>query len=218
MDTLSTKKVSRPGPVGGARDRNRRDTQQRLVEAALQLFLAHGIEAVTIDQIVAAAAMAKGSFYRYATDKAAVVAMIMEPIEIEVLNALERCEHAIGLAQREMLAGIYFQLAMDLLAVVTANTSRVLLYLQEARAPVSDSRRLIHGIADELTARAISLTQVALDHALIRDVDPRVAGVTVLGAVDALLFEQLRGRRAASDAPRAITELVGIVLAGIRRP
>lgn len=207
----------RPGPAGGTRDRNRRETQQRLLDAALVLFLAHGTEAVTIDEIVARARMAKGSFYRYARDKAAVVAMIMEPVEVEVIGALDRCARAIAAARREHLAAIYIQLATDLLKVVSANTSHVLLYLQEARAPTTDSRRTIHAIAAELTARAVALTQVALDHALIREVDPRVSGVTVLGAIDALLFEQLRGRRAASEAPRAITELVSIVLGGIRR-
>ena len=215
---MATRKNLRPGPVGGTRDLNRKETLQRLIDAALVLFLADGTEAVTIDQIVAKAKMAKGSFYRYATDKAAVVTMIMAPVEAEVIGALERCELAIAKADRDTLAPSYFKLATELLAVVTANASRVLLYLQEARAPATESRRTIHAIAAELTARAISLTEVARSHALIRDVDPNVAGVTVLGAIDALLYEQLRGRRAASEAPRAITELVTLVLGGIRRP
>lgn len=211
----STKK--RPGPEGGKRDLNRRQTIQRLHDAALGLFLAEGAAAVTIDQIALRAEIAKGSFYRYAKDKADLVEQIMTPVGDKVIAALERCEQGLHRAQRETLAATYLALAAELSTVVAQHAPRVLLYLQEMRAPAAPERRAIHALAEELTTRAITLTNIAREHGLIRKVDARVSALTVIGAIDTILFEHLRRRRVAADnVPAVVSELVTIVLGGIR--
>lgn len=211
----STKR--RPGPEGGKRDLNRRETVQRLHDAAIGLFLAEGTSAVTIDQLVERAEIAKGSFYRYARDKADLVEQLMMPVGEKVIAALERCEQALRRARRETLARTYLALAAELSTVVAEHSPQVLLYLQEMRAPAAPERRSIHALAEELTTRAITLTNIARDHGLIRNVDARVSALTVLGAIDTILFEHLRRRRLAADnIPTVIAELVTIVLGGIR--
>jgi len=187
------------------------------MDAALELFLGAGTEAVTIDQIVDHAGIAKGSFYRYAKDKADLVQQIMTPVGADVTAALDRCEQALRRAHKDTLSATYVQLATELALVVAHNSTRVQLYLQEMRSPPGGARRAIHVIADALTTRAITLTKIARDHRLIRDVDPKVSALTVIGAIDTILFEHLRNRRlAASEAPAVIRELVTIVLGGIR--
>jgi len=214
---VSSPKI-RPGPEGGKRDRNRRETVRRLADVALKLFLADGTEAVSIDQIVLAADMAKGSFYRYAHDKADLVEQIMSPVMDEVIVALDRCERALDHAQRDSLATVYFQLATELSVIVARHPRHVLLYLQEVRAPSTPARRTFHVLADRLMARTVELTRIARDHDLIRDVDPELAALNVLGVVDTLLFAYLRKRRAPSgEIPKIIVELVDVVLRGIRR-
>lgn len=199
------------------RDTNRRETVQRLLDAALALFLTEGTAAVTIDQIVERAEIAKGSFYRYARDKADLVEQIMTPVGHQISAALERCEQALHRAQKDTLAATYMQLAAELSMVVANHAKPVLLYLQEMRSPPDAARRSIHALGEQLTTRAIRLTEIARDEGLIRDVDPRVSALTVLGAVDTILFEHMRRRRvSAADAPAVIRELVTIVLGGIR--
>jgi AcrR family transcriptional regulator len=206
----------RPGPRGGKRDRNRRENAERLTDAALDRFLAQGTEAVTIEELAGAAAMAKGSFYRYARDKAHLVEQIMAPVVDEVATALDRCEQGLRQARRDTLAALYTQLALDLALVVERHARRVLLYLQEVRASPGPARRAIHALADELTRRAIRLTEIARDHGLIRAVDPEIAALAVVGAIDAILFAHLRARPApSSTTPAVISELVAIVLRGI---
>jgi len=207
----------RPGPEGGKRDVNRRETARRLADAALALFLAEGTAAVTIDQIAARTQIAKGSFYRYARDKADVVEQIMTPVVDQVTVALDRCEQALHRARPETLAAIYLQLAADLSAVVAQHAPRVVLYLQEVRAPAGPARRAIHALSEHLTTRAIALTELARGHGLIRDLDPVITALAVIGAIDAVLFAYLRRRRvAAADASAVIAELVALVLRGIR--
>lgn len=207
----------RPGPAGGKRDRNRRDNEQRIAEAGLRLFLAHGSANVTIDQIATDAAIAKGSFYRYARDKADLVEQIMSPLVAELTSALDRCELALRRAHRNTLGPVYLQLANDLSLVVAGHASRVLFYLQEARAPSGLSSRAVHALGEQLLARAVVLTQIAREHRLIRDVAPEVCALAVLGAIEAILFAHLRGGRISrTDIPTVVNELVAIVLRGIR--
>jgi AcrR family transcriptional regulator len=207
----------RPGPAGGPRDRNRQAQRRRLGEAALALFLARGTAAVTVDDIVRRARMAKGSFYRYAIDKADLVSQIMDPVIAEASAAIDRCEGALRIAKREAIGAIYLTLAHELSAVVGAHAGRVLLYLQEARAPQSTSPPAISELADRVRSRAVALTRIAREHGLIRPVDPEIAGLAVLGAIDAILFAYLRQRRApAAEVSRVTVELVEIVLRGIR--
>jgi AcrR family transcriptional regulator len=213
----SPNRKRRPGPVGGKRDLNRQEMQRTLAKAALELFLATCTEAVTIDQIVDRAGMAKGSFYRYARDKADLVEQIVAPVADEVVAALARCEAALRHGHRDTLAAIYLQLANDLAVIVAHHTPVVRLYLQEVRAPAGPVRRAIHALSDRLTDRTIALTEIARDHRLIRDVDPEISALVVLGAVEALLASSLRRRRVpAATIPDVIAQLVAIVLRGIR--
>src|SRR5262245_44897396 len=82
---------SRPGPAGGARDANRRARTQQLSDAALDLFLEHGIPAVTIDQIVARAGVGKGSFYRYFRDKEELSVALFASLVDGVTGAFTAC-------------------------------------------------------------------------------------------------------------------------------
>lgn len=53
----------------GKRQSKQIDTYDRLIEAAYQLFLSHGYEAVSIQDITDQALVAKGTFYNYFHDK-----------------------------------------------------------------------------------------------------------------------------------------------------
>ena len=63
-----------PDPAADTlRERTRRAVQGELIDAAQRLFAEHGFEAVTVDQIAAAAGMSKRSFFRYFTGKDEVI-------------------------------------------------------------------------------------------------------------------------------------------------
>jgi len=53
----------------GLRERKRRQTLQRIVEVALELFFAKGYEATTLDEIAAAAGIARRTFFHYFKSK-----------------------------------------------------------------------------------------------------------------------------------------------------
>ncbi|MFN3353114.1 MAG: TetR/AcrR family transcriptional regulator [Brevundimonas sp.] len=53
----------------GLRDRKRRETHARIQGAALRLFMTHGFEAVTLDQIAEAAGVSRRSLFHYFASK-----------------------------------------------------------------------------------------------------------------------------------------------------
>ncbi|MGY4480470.1 TetR/AcrR family transcriptional regulator [Bradyrhizobium sp. USDA 3364] len=53
----------------GLRERNRRETLQRITDAGMELFLANGYEATTLDEIAAAAGISRRTFFYYFKSK-----------------------------------------------------------------------------------------------------------------------------------------------------
>lgn len=207
---------ARPGPAGGKRDRNRRERVEQLCGAALPLFLQRGIAAVPIDDIVGAAGMAKGSFYRYVGDKEELVATLLAPLSEAFDQAMTACERALEDASPEVLPGIYLRLAGGIGSAVTRYPDLVRLYLQESRAPREGAAAPVRQLADELTRRGIALSVAARDHGLLRpDSDPRVGALTVIGASERLLLAYLTGDDLGpiESVPAA---LVSVILDGVR--
>lgn len=57
----------------GLRDRKRRQTRQRIVDAGLALFLDKGVEATTLDEVAAAADISRRTFFSYFDSKDEIV-------------------------------------------------------------------------------------------------------------------------------------------------
>jgi AcrR family transcriptional regulator len=75
----------------GRRERKKREVRERISEAARQLFLEHGFEATTIEQIARSADVAQATFFNYFPSKSAVLgemtSEVFERIE-ELVNEL----------------------------------------------------------------------------------------------------------------------------------
>lgn len=75
---------------GGRRARKKAATRDLIVETAIRLFSAHGIDAVTVDQIAAAADIAKGTIYNYFPAKEDIVVAFMVDVEARVQAQAQR--------------------------------------------------------------------------------------------------------------------------------
>jgi AcrR family transcriptional regulator len=206
----------RPGQPGGKRDRNRREREEALIQAGLQLFLIRGTDIVTIDEIAKEAKTAKGNFYRYFREKSDLVRAIIQPIALEFRNAVDICEEALKKADdRESLGTAYNHLAITLIPVMVTHPQEVLLYLQECRGPAHGARAPIAELSAEVSRVAVHLTEIAAEHQLLRVPDPRVSAFAVIGAVEQLCLHFLRSQLALPPAEVALM-LISLVLDGVR--
>ncbi len=215
-DDVTRLPKERPGQPGGKRDLNRRKRRAQLREAGLRLFLAHGVERVTIDDIAKDAGTAKGNFYRYFDDKADLIAGIIEPTKQVLLDAIDRCEVALEDAHDEpTLFAAYQTLAISLAPLAFGERDVIRLYLQESRAPEVGSSAPIRVLANEIRRRAIELTAFAVDKGLLEIRDPRISALAVIGATEQLSWSLLNDELDASPAEIGRT-LISLVLSGIQ--
>lgn len=80
-----------PAPAAtspGARELNRKRTRDTLVHAALELFLRHGYDETTVDEITTVADVSQRTFFRYFDSKEEVALSFQEALERQLLQAL----------------------------------------------------------------------------------------------------------------------------------
>ncbi len=207
----STKALVRPGPKGGVRDLNRQKKAQAIRDAALSLFLARGIEAVSVDDIMKSARMAKGSFYRYYADQTTLVADLLEPTRRKMTEAFEQSSAALETAStREAMFAAYTVVGDTLATLLMEYPGPVRLYLQESRAPAEGARRPIIDIAREISRYAVAMTHVAQRHGILKPIPPAVSALTVVGAAERLLLAVLHDEDIGNplEVPAALTTLI----------
>ncbi|MCA9523049.1 MAG: TetR/AcrR family transcriptional regulator [Myxococcales bacterium] len=185
-------------------------------QAGLELFLEKGVAAVTIDDIVAGANVAKGSFYRYFESKEQMVEWLFDPLARGMRNAFDRCEESLHDAKNAAdLSKAYQGLATDMIQLLAQFRDLAKLYLQESRSPAIGARKTIRDLGDLVADRAVQLTHVAIQHGLLRDFGAPISALAVIGATERLLFGYLVEERFENplEIPRA---LITLVLEGMR--
>ena len=189
-----------------------------LEDAALTLFLERGLDGVTIDDITQAAGVAKGTFYRYFEDKAALVDALLEPVRRELLAGMETCGQALAEARDvEAMFDAYRAVAAVIVGALLQYPGVVRLYLQESRGPAVGARAQVVELSRLVSRHAVDITQKAHTHGLLRPIRPAVSGLAVVGAVERLLLALLSEEDLGNplDLPDALTTLV---LDGLRLP
>ncbi len=73
------------------RERKKRQTRERIADAAHALFIQQGFDAVTVESIADAAEISKPTFFRYFTSKGAVLAALIERMDSEFISHIA-CE------------------------------------------------------------------------------------------------------------------------------
>lgn len=207
----------RPGPIGGKRDQNRRARTQGLLDAAQRLFLEHGIESVSIDDITREANVAKGSFYRYFHDKEDLVRAAFLPARERVLSAFERAERKLLEATPDRVRRAYMRLGRELAAALMNEPEITRLYLQESRAPSVHARVPVRELERDIASAALRLSELAFSHGLLRRVHPQVSTLAVIGATERMLHAFFLGDLKLEPTV-AIQGIVSIVLDGMREP
>lgn len=162
-------------------------TQQRLTDAALDLFLEHGYEAVTVAQIAERAGITRRSFFRYFPDKREVLFAGSEALPAALSEAMKASARIDG-----SLASI-----LEALSPVAEQLTR---HLDRSR-----SRRVVIDASPELQERErtklASATAAIADQLEARGVEGRQAALSAQLATIALQDAFVRWIEAEGSAP-----------------
>ena len=192
------------------RERKKRDTRQRLMTAALQLFRERGYDDTTVEQIAEAADVAKGTFFNYFETKDAILPALAEwrLRQLEDVLLPEQGAPASPVARIKMALGLVVE---DPLAR-PALTRRMFVAL----LPHGRGQGARPGLAlARLLAAQVRQAQVAGE--IRDDVDPLYAGCLIR----TLFFQQLMMWHCgycSGPLPESIDGMVDLLLEGIAGP
>src|SRR5215510_10578383 len=104
---------SRPvRPAAGRRERRKADIRNRLFRAALEQFGTRGFAATTVEDITAAADVAKGTFFNYFPTKEHLLTEFSE-LRLEIIRNACAAAEAARLPMRDVLRRLLFALMKE---------------------------------------------------------------------------------------------------------
>ncbi len=177
----------------GKREDNKARKRTDLEQAALELFLRQGYVATSIEQIVAEASVARGTFYLYFDDKESLfrslVGAVLDPVVDALVDTRMTLDAAASSAETQ---AAYAFLAAALATAVTEHPEATLLFYREQRSPgtIGDWLRSRQGQLDQFV---VELVRSLTERGLIRALAPEVAALAIVGAIDRLVYAWLSG-------------------------
>jgi AcrR family transcriptional regulator len=177
----------------GRREQNKLEKRRRLEAEGLKAFLELGYDRASIEQIAAAADVARGTYYLYFSDKLALFEVLVDRWFQPVLEVMQETHDALSACtDRSQVLGIYEEMGMGLALVGITNPECVLLAFRESRHAGEAGER-IRRRELQLQEAVVNLTELAAGRDLITAEDPKLTGFVILGAVEKLYYEFLAG-------------------------
>ena len=133
------------------RERKKAETRQRIQEEAMRLFLEHGYDATTVEQIAAAAGVSHMTFFRhFPTKDDVVVTDDYDPLIAELIRARPADEHPVERVRATILQGLAAVYATDRDTILAR--AQLIESTPALRARVLDNQRA----TEALFARALA--------------------------------------------------------------
>lgn len=180
-------------------------TRAALLSAGLELMVERPIDAIPIDDFVAAAGVAKGSFFNHFADKQAFAAAVGEEVrmavEMEVAAANAGIEDPV-----ERIAGglrVAARFALE-------HPRRTIVLLRSQASATESAHPLNKGLKQDIDA--------ACDRGLLRD-EARESGVLFwLGLCQILVMNLVEARPGPEEATKRLSDMLVLGLTGLGAP
>ena len=178
----------------GRREEKKRQTQTRILDGSAKLFVDRGYERCTIDDIVKAAGIARGTFYLYFEDKSSVFKALLDGLYQPIVEILTSALKDMAENNNTPLAHQirYIKTAIDLAQLIESKQAALPLHFREVWAAgvqgeaIRQWRKQIEELASQLIASSI-------EHNLIRPVPPMLTSMAVVGSTERIIWGWLHG-------------------------
>src|SRR5262245_4974020 len=190
------------------RERKKERTRQEIYRAAMELFLARGFEAVTIEDICEAADVAKGTFFLHFPAKDALLLEYGKEAARELEELLNTHRGGATAALQKVLTALAERATRH--AAIVQLLARELMSRPTALANVTEQTRDL----GQLFARIVQAGQT--EGELRGDIDPRLAAAIITSAYFAIVGEWAR-RGGKFNLASAIQQSLDVVLHGMAK-
>ena len=177
-------------------------TRDALLEAGLKLFAVRPIDAVPIDDIVASAGVAKGSFFNHFADKQMFAGELASEIRRELEARVAKVNDGIGCPLERLTNGML--VAVDF---ALAEHDRTVVMLRGAMSSTARDHPLNQGLREDIEA-AIAATKIPESS--------RTAGLLFwLGNCQMLMMNIVERRPARAEAAARMSDVMSMALTGL---
>lgn len=189
------------------------ERRQQILLAARDVFAKHGYHAAKIDDIVAAAGVARGTFYLYFEDKRAIFGELIDRAFARLGMAIVRVDtddagRSVADQVRENVRRIVHELLAD------PATTKILLSDAVGLDPTFD-RKLI-SFYEEVGKLLESSLEDGQQLGIVSPGDTRMFAIMTLGALKETLYQVVM-RGLAYPEPRIVEEIYGFLCRGYLR-
>jgi AcrR family transcriptional regulator len=206
--------MSFPSPLRRDLDRARKQrTRERLLDAAAGIFTRDGFHKPRISDIVGAAGLGQGTFYRYFDSKRAVFEALFERLMEQLLAEFTPMSASLpqGLAQyRTASLAVVARLA----GVVRANRDLVLVFLHQGRSVGPDFQQGLDATYDRFAALARFYLDHAIEQGFARACRSDLVSQALVGIALRMVELWLSGRLDETELEAITEELVDFAFVG----
>jgi AcrR family transcriptional regulator len=207
--------MSRPVKIDGRVSRAQRLRESRragVLAVAQQIFSQKGYHATSIDDLIEAAGIARGTFYLYFESKRAIFDELLDGLLTTLRGAVRRIEVGPGADPPLEQMNATVDRVLDTLL---ANRELARILLREAIGIDADFDRKLNDFYGSVQAMISSAIRNGQEMGLVRQCDAVVVAHCVLGAVKEVIHWTFVEEADAVDAPHLGRELIAFTLTGI---
>lgn len=183
-------------------EERRKERRSQLLGAATQVIAERGYAHTSVDDVIKAAGVSRGTFYLYFESRDALFAEMLDEFLLKLGQAVE----IIGIEDEDPAGALYanFTRVIELLAT-HRNLTKVLFREAVGLSEAIDQR--VNGFYDFLYAMVIGALRKGVLHGLVREVDESIIAPAIVGTVK----EVIRARIVAGSEEVDADELTGAI-------
>ena len=192
--------VAEDGRVSRAQ-RLREERRSQILRTALALFAERGYHATSIQDIIEAAGVARGTFYLYFESKRAIFAELLDDFFATLAGAVRRVDVSPGAPtpldqMHEIVARVF--------CVLEEERAIARIIIREAVGLDEEFDRKLMDFYGRVTALLERALRLGQEMGLVRDCDPVLASSCVLGSVKEVIDRVFVGGAAESLSPERL--------------
>lgn len=181
-----SKKKASPKTVASKKSVPKAERRRQILEAAREVFAKRGYAQTTVDDIVARAGVARGTFYLYFDDKRAAFAELIDRFATQLSEAIVRIQ--VGVGERSVADQVRENIRAVLGVCLAESTMTKILF--------TDAPGVDHEFQSRVTSFYDTVMQILIESlrdgqalGIVADGEPRVLAYLSLGALKELLYQ-----------------------------